>query len=284
MSDGLSARDVAQIVGVPESRIRYWAQIGLVGPTYKESDDPRHVARPRYAFSDLVAAKAAHTLTERGIPARRVREALTALRAQLPSIARPILHLRVLSDGERLVVAGDEPYEPLTGQRVMDFGLDELSRQLAMLDDERSAVPRLLPNTATRKEASTPPPVPHTSADWFEVGLHCTIDDDRDGAVQAYERALALDPTLGAAHTNLGAIHAAEGSWDRAELHLDAAIRCDPTSVEARCHRAAVHEARDQHEQALSLWAGLLAEVPQRPAVRAGMTRTSAAVRRRQSF
>jgi tetratricopeptide (TPR) repeat protein len=282
VSDGLSARDVAQIIGVPESRVRYWAQIGLVGPTYKESDDPRHVARPRYAFTDLVAAKAAHTLTERGIPARRVREALIALRAQLPSLARPILHLRVLSDGERLVVAGDEPYEPLSGQRVMDFGLDELSQQLATLDGERRAVPRAIGASTTRKEVSAPP-TPQTSIEWFELGLHRSLEGNETGAAEAYEAALVLDPDLAPAHTNLAAQHAAAERWSEAERHLDHALRCDPTSIEARSQRAALYERCDEPERALSLWASLLADVPSRPAVRAGVTRATAAVKRRLS-
>src|SRR5262249_38727262 len=101
---GLSSRDVAEIVGVPESRVRYWAQIGLVGPTYRDVENGVEAPRPSYAFTDLVAARAARELTERGIPARRVREAIATLRAQLPALDRPLLHLRVLSDGERLVV------------------------------------------------------------------------------------------------------------------------------------------------------------------------------------
>lgn len=284
MSEGLSARDVAAIVGVPESRVRYWAQIGLVGPTYRESDDPRHVAKPRYAFSDLVAAKAAHTLTEGGIPARRVREALIALRAQLPSVERPLLHLRVLSDGERLVVAGDEPYEPLTGQRVMDFALDELSQRVAALDCERNAVPRALPTLATRKEASTPQQLPTCSSEWFDAALASLAAGDRESAARSFEQALSLDPKLGAAHTNLGAMFAIDGKLEEAAHHLEAALVCDPRSIAARTQRALLHEQQDEHEQALALWAALLVDAPMKPAVRSGLVRAGAAVRRRHTF
>lgn len=277
---GMTAREVAEIVGVPESRVRYWAQIGLVGPTYRPPDG----GRPAYAFADLVAARATQELTERGVPARKVREAVLALRAQLPTLDRPLLHLRVLSDGDRLVVAGDQPYEPLTGQRVMDFSLDELSHKVAAL----SPVPRLVDSDATvRTETSGgsgPVRVP-TALDWFERGLDAARDGRRDEAVAAYRAALGLDDTLAPAHANLGALLA---GTDRVEAarHLDAALALDPASVEARMARAALHELDDEPERALALWVALLGceRGSARPPVRAGVTRSLAQVRRRHAL
>jgi DNA-binding transcriptional MerR regulator len=280
MKPGLSTREVADIVGVPESRIRYWAQIGLVGPTYRHEG-----GRPAYAFSDLVAARATHELTERGVPARRVREAILALRAQLPTLDRPLLHLRVLSDGERLVVAGDQPYEPLTGQRVMEFPLDELSRKVA----ELSPVPRpITPDMTVRndgtREGSGPVEVPATALAWFERGLDAATSGRHDDAMEAYRSALALDDTLAPAHANLGALLVQHGEHADATHHLDAALALDPRSVEARMSRASLHELADEPEHALSMWAALVADAPARPPVRAGYTRTSALVRRRHAL
>ncbi len=284
MKEGLSTREVAEIVGVPESRIRYWAQIGLVGPTYRDVEHGREAPRPSYAFADLVAAKAAAALTARGIQARRVREAILALRAQLPSLDRPILHLRVLSDGERLVVAGDQPYEPLTGQRIMDFTLDDLSREVAR---RGGSVPRPIAPDLTQKEAGTRegsgPVLPQTALEWFEAGLKYAMTD-AEAAMQAYARALERDPQLGPAHANLGALLAAAGRLDEAERHLETALSIDPGSPSARANRASLHELRDEHEQALSLWAGLLPDAPARPPVRAGVVRSAGAVRRRQAL
>jgi len=247
MKLGLSAREVADIIGVPETRVRYWAQIGLVGPTYRDVENGVPSPRPSYAFSDLVAAKAARELTERGIPARRVREALSALRAQLPSLDRPILHLRVLSDGERLVVAGDQPYEPLTRQRVMDFALDELSQKVARLGGD--GVPRTLaPDSTVRNEApspgSGPTRAPSTSLDWFELALASARNGDPTTAISAYRSALGLDPSLGPAHSNLGALLADAGAFDEAERCFDDALAHDPTSSEARINREVLQAAR----------------------------------------
>jgi DNA-binding transcriptional MerR regulator len=280
LKPGLSTREVADIVGVPESRIRYWAQIGLVGPTYRPEG-----GRPAYAFSDLVAARATRELIERGVPARRVREAISALRAQLPTLDRPLLHLRVLSDGERLVVAGDQPYEPLTGQRVMEFPLDELSRKVA----ELSPVPRAITPDMTipnhgASEGSGRVEAPSTALAWFERGLTAAMTGRHDEAMDAYRAALALDATLAPAHANLGALLAHAGERTEAARHLDAALALDPSAVEARMSRASLHELADEPEHALSLWAALVADAPARPPVRAGYTRTSALVRRRHAL
>ncbi|MEO6950288.1 MAG: MerR family transcriptional regulator [Polyangia bacterium] len=270
MNDGLSTRDVASIIGVPESRVRYWAQIGLVGPSYRPADG----GRAMYAFTDLVAAKAARELTERGVPARRVREAIHALRAQLPALDRPLLHLRVLSDGERLVVAGDQPFEPLTGQRVMDFALDELSQEVAAL--EARAVPRAVTSIEhTRRETSGPNAVPTTALGWFDTALHETTAHNHTAAIEAYRRALALDPSLGPAHANLGALLASRGDKVEAVTHLDQALVLDPTSVQARMSRALLHEEEGSVERALSLWAELCADRSS-PIARAAITRNAA--------
>ena len=270
MSDGLSTREVASIIGVPESRVRYWAQIGLVGPSYRPADG----GRAMYAFTDLVAAKAARELTERGVPARRVREAIFALRAQLPALDRPLLHLRVLSDGERLVVAGDQPFEPLTGQRVMDFALDELSQKVAALEDR--AVPRAVTSIElTRREASGPHAAPTTALGWFETALHETTVHNHAAAIDAYRRALALDASLGPAHANLGALLAASGNRAEAATHLDQALALDPLSIQARMSRALLHEEEGAVERALSLWAELCADRSS-PTLRSAIHRTAA--------
>ena len=51
-----SSKDVAQIVGVQESRVRYWAQTGFVGPSEKKN------GRAVYSFQDLVGVKTAKEL------------------------------------------------------------------------------------------------------------------------------------------------------------------------------------------------------------------------------
>ena len=48
-----SIRDVSRILAVQEARLRYWTQIGFVGPTVRKG------GRFFYTFCDLVAVKTA---------------------------------------------------------------------------------------------------------------------------------------------------------------------------------------------------------------------------------
>src|SRR2546430_15210203 len=91
----LSFRDVAGLLSLEESRLRYWSQTGLCGPSARQGGGQF------FTFSDLVQVKAAKELVERGVPVQRVRKAIEALRAALPSVERPLEPLRGCSDGGR---------------------------------------------------------------------------------------------------------------------------------------------------------------------------------------
>src|SRR5512137_3189344 len=121
-----SVRDVDRILGLHESRIRYWAQTGFINPSGVRD------GRRLYTFGDLVGVKSAKELLDRGFPLQRVRKNLQALREALPQLEQPLAQLRVCSDGERLVVAHRErTFEPLSGQLVLDFEVDELRSRVA---------------------------------------------------------------------------------------------------------------------------------------------------------
>ena len=53
MMDLYSVKDVARIFAVQESRLRYWMQVGFVGPTVRKK------GKFYYTFGDLVAVRAA---------------------------------------------------------------------------------------------------------------------------------------------------------------------------------------------------------------------------------
>jgi tetratricopeptide (TPR) repeat protein len=216
MKPTYSSKDVASIVGISESRVRYWAQTGVVGPSEKVS------GRALYSFQDLVGVKAAKELLDGGLTLQRARKNLEALRTQLGE-NRPLANVRVRSDGERVVVTDDgASFEPLTGQLVMDFALDELQGQLAEL------------------ATATPPPaaIPSTRAEsawaWFLEGGQCEERGDDDRALIAYSKALDGDPALAAAHTNLGNLHHRRGERGEARASYQRALALDPEQPEAR--------------------------------------------------
>ena len=115
---------VAKILEISESRLRYWSQVGFVGPSVRRG------GKQVFNFQDLVSVKAAKELVERGFKAGEVRKALDAVRASLPHIPRPLDRIRVSFDGKALVVVDEGGAYDVTGQRVFDFGLGDLARRI----------------------------------------------------------------------------------------------------------------------------------------------------------
>jgi tetratricopeptide (TPR) repeat protein len=176
-------------------------------------------ARRLYTFQDLIGVRAAKGLLDRGVPMRRVRKTVEALRASLPDVLRPLSELRVVADGQSVVVRDEKSlYEPRTGQLVIDFEVREL----------RDEVVRILrPDTLdpARRRAA------------YEAYLEgCRLDEDESTMERAegcYRRAIQLDPSLASALTNLGNLRFRRGDSAEAKLLYDRALALDEEQPEA---------------------------------------------------
>ena len=213
----------AAILGVSESRLRYWSQVGFVGPSTREQ------GKQVYSFQDLAAVKAAKELVDRGFSTAEIRKAIDRVRASLPDIDRPLEHLRVAFDGKELVLVEDGAAFALSGQRVFDFGLGELR---ARATGWGRTTPTPLPASADREA-----PVDNAFG-WFQEGLAREREAADEKAVAAYRRALKLDPGLAAAHTNLGRLAHRRGDVAEARSSFEAALALDPDQPEARYNLA----------------------------------------------
>jgi tetratricopeptide (TPR) repeat protein len=232
-----SSRDVASIVGISESRVRYWAQTGVVGPSEKLN------GRGVYSFQDLVSVKAAKELLDGGVTLQRARKNLEALRTLIGD-DRPLAHVRVRSDGDRVVVSSDgASFEPLTGQLVLDFAVDEL---------QSLPVPATLPTT--RAESAWA---------WFVEGGECEARGDDDRALIAYQKALEGDPALAAAHTNLGNLFHRRGERGEARAAYEQALALDPDQPEARYNLANLLDDVGEHDAARMEWTRVVAACPE---------------------
>jgi tetratricopeptide (TPR) repeat protein len=229
----------AKILDIAESKLRYWAQVGFVGPS------GRRAGKPVFSFQDLVSVKAAKELVDRGFKAAEIRKAIEGVRAALPHLDRPLDRLRVAFDGTRLVVVDDDSaFEP-SGQRVFDFGLAELAGKVGYTPAAAPAATLPLAE-APRPEPEADKPKPKatfTSArsayDWFVEGTRAEASGSDDArAENCYRQALALDPGLAAARTNLGGLAYRAGRINAARDAFEEALALDPDQPEARFNLA----------------------------------------------
>jgi tetratricopeptide (TPR) repeat protein len=217
----------AKILDVVESKLRYWAQVGFVGPS------ARRAGKPVFTFQDLVSVKAAKELVDRGFKAAEIRKALERVRESLPHVNRPLDRIRVAFDGDRLVVVDDGSAFETTGQKVFDFGLAELRTSAERVSEVRPKTPA--------PEAANDAPAKRTAYDWFAEGTLREASGGPEGdaaAESCYQKALALDAGLAAAHTNLGSIAHRRGDTAEARAAFERALALDPDQVEARFNLA----------------------------------------------
>jgi tetratricopeptide (TPR) repeat protein len=215
----------AKILDIGESKLRYWAQTGFVGPS------ARRGGKPVFTFQDLVSCKAAKELVDRGFKAAEIRKALESVRTSLPHVERPLDRIRIAFDGTRLVVVDEGGAFETTGQKVLDFGIADLRSSAQKIAEVR---PRSQTPTGTQEPK-------RTAYDWFAEGTlrESSTAPDADARAEAcYQQALALDAGLAAAHTNLGGIAHRRGDATEARAAFERALAIDPDQVEARFNLA----------------------------------------------
>jgi tetratricopeptide (TPR) repeat protein len=230
----------AKILGVPESKLRYWAQVGFVGPSV------RRAGKPHYSFQDLVSVKAAKELTERGFKPGEIRKAIEEVRATLPHVDRPLDRLRVAFDGAKLVVVDEGNAFESSGQKVFDFGLGELANMGTLKGSPNppamgSVEPSSPAPDATGDLSVDPRTAKRQAYDWFVEGTRAELGGTEDGDARAekcYREALALDAGLAAARTNLGSLAYRRGDAAAAREAYEAALALDPDQPEARFNLA----------------------------------------------
>jgi DNA-binding transcriptional MerR regulator len=258
--------DVARLFEIPESRLRYWSQTGFIAPA------ERHRGRRYYTFQDLISVKVAKELLDAGLPLQRVRRSLDALRYHLPRIDSPLARLRLRSDHDRIVVEdGDATFDSTTGQMLLDFDVEKLR--------DRVAEVLHLPWVEDGHDA-------RTAYEWFLHGQarEAAWDgDDSDepafeDAVEAYEKAIELDPSFAAAWTNLGSLVALGGDEVRARDCFDHALLADPDQPEARCNLAELALRAGEIEVAIAGFREVLREHAEHADAHYGLARGLLAV------
>jgi DNA-binding transcriptional MerR regulator len=242
LADLYSIHEVARVFGLKVGRLRYWDRSGFLSPSGGAG------RRRLYTFQDLIGLRVAKGLLDSGMSLQQVRRSVDALRNDLPRVVRPLSELRVKADGTSVVVQGDGgTFEPTTGQMVLDFEVSSLRDDVVRALDER----RL--GGADKKKAY----------DFYLEG--CRLDEDETTAARAaemYRKALALDPSLSNAITNLGNLAFRDGDLEEAELLYQRALMVDPAQPEAHYNLGFLAFERGDPGAAVPHFEDALAEDP----------------------
>jgi tetratricopeptide (TPR) repeat protein len=214
---------------------------GVVSPSGRKR------GRRAYTFADLIQLRTAQALLEQRVRLRDVTRAVGALRKTLPRVARPLAELRILSDGEKVVVkTQDGSFEPLTGQMLLDLEVKSL----------REEVVRVLRPTAGRERARTA----------YELYLRASrLDEDPSTMQEAenlYRSALELDPWLTIAYTNLGNVRFRMQDIEGAEMFYRKALEIDGRQPEAQYNLGYLMLDRGEPQAAIPLFVGALSADP----------------------
>lgn len=245
MTELYSIKDVARIFGLAESRLRYWIQTGFVAASVRRG------GRMYYRFEDLVSIKTAVELLDKGLSVQRVRSNLDALREILAADV-PLSRLRIGSDGETVIAACDDVVlEPQTGQLVMSFAVDNLRTRVAEVLELSPGSPHAVPELIADDEP-TEAHAPLSAYGWFKDGVDADDRGDAAAAEHCYRQALALEPSLAAAHTNLGNLLHARGEIEAARRSFETALEYEPQQAEARFNLGNLLGDQGQTENAIA--------------------------------
>jgi tetratricopeptide (TPR) repeat protein len=257
-TDRFTPEETQRIVGLTGKQLDYWDRLRLVSPRKEQGSR-------FYDFGDLIGLRTVKQLIEKGVPANRLRRALAALREKLAQVHAPLAELRVLSDGKDIVVErGGARLEPLSGQFVLNFEIGELDERVRVMAG-RNADEWLATALAYEAEGKTRAQAidaydralcvdPQRLEVLINCGTLCYEDGNLKKASEYFRRALALDAENALTHFNLGSVLEEIGEVEAARRHLRQAVRLDPNYPDAHYNLAFVCEKLGAYAEAQQHW------------------------------
>ncbi|MEI6001732.1 tetratricopeptide repeat protein [Paraburkholderia bengalensis] len=221
-------RELQSMLGVSRSIINGLIDARFVTPTR----GPRNTLR--FTFQDVVLLRTALQLRAANIAPRRIVQALTRLRAELPD-ELPLSGIRVTAVGNDIAVrTGPAQWDAITGQHLLDFEVADIKGDVVFLESTPG------PKDAARQ-----------AEEWYDLGGQM-MKSDAKGAEQAYRNAIALaaEPFY-AAYVDLGALLCeSEGRCDDALRVFDEALAFFPDDAVLHFNRAVALEGLDRLDEA----------------------------------
>lgn len=204
-SQRFTVRQIAPMTGLSPRQIRSYVTMGILEPNIGPH------GRFEFSFQDVVVLRSVRALLSENIPPSAIHDAMQTLADTLDE-DDPLTSFSLVADGGRIVAMSDDGrWDPLTGQEVLDLTQDDGGSSMVAISHVRQ--------TTVMDEGD--------AEEWFLVGDEAE-DDDLLGAIEAYERAIALDPRHVDARINLGRLLHASGRFLAAIDQYAAAVEVDP--------------------------------------------------------
>ncbi len=193
------------MLGISDQQLRGWQRQGLVP------------AAEAFTFSDMIAIRTLQKLRDNGVPSRQIGRAMASLRRKLSGIRHPLAELKIVSDGRAISVhMAGEKMDAMSGQLLFDFDAAEIGT----LKTLKTLEPR--PETDARVRAAE-------AEAWFQRGLALEeTGAPAQEAIEAYTRAVELNPSAAGALLNLGTIHYKLRRFKETEEYYRRAVAIDP--------------------------------------------------------
>ena len=118
MKSQYSRDELRRLVSITERQLKSWEQLDLV--------EPREV----YSFPEVVKFRALAQLRKQHVAAPKIKQALTAISRKLQHVKDPLTELRLYVEGKRIRVEVDGGSMEVSGQLLLNFDRQDLSRLL----------------------------------------------------------------------------------------------------------------------------------------------------------
>jgi len=259
-----SRQEVRRMLAISEQQLRGWQRQGFIPKA------------ETFSFSDLIALRALQKLRENRIPPKQIGRALVSLKQKLSDVASPLSELKIMSNGRSIMVhIAGQKMEAITGQMLFDFDTTEIGAVRAFpqaakanrsaRSDERQA--ELWFQRGLDLEEAGAPPVesieaykkavelnPNAAGALVNLGtIHYHLHKFKE-AEDFYQRAIDVDPRYSLAHFNLGNLYDEEGRFDKALEQYTTALKLNPDYADAHYNMALLCEQTGDFLKATRHW------------------------------
>ena len=212
------------MLDVSERQLKSWEQKHLIS------------GGAQFSFADILALRTLLKLREKHVATQTITRVVSSLQRKLSHIKKPLSELTIHSEGGTISVQlSGSKMDALTGQLLLDFEPNGRGGPATLMAKPKPT------RAATDKEAEG----------WFQHGLALEETGAPVGdVVNAYEKAVELNPDAAGALVNLGTIYYRMGKLEKAEKLYSRAVKSDPEYALAEFNLGNLYEERGDPRKA----------------------------------